>query len=369
MTAAVHASVGLTMCTKSNNLSVPCLNDTVTGTTTFLAPYSNGAYEFSSLGITFIQTWPPFAQSINLAFNNISEISTPIPTSLVSLNLSHNVLTKNWIQTPLTLMALDISYNQGGLPWMENISWGVYLPHLTQLTFRGNQVTNLSLNYDNFPMYPLNTLDLGDNPKILLTVDSDVYTRLNDASFVLTLDGPTVWTDAMNSCGGNDNVRPIQSFQKQYFPQGWQYDPSKWTLVYLCCQSCSIYYTLGHTRPVTPHYPTSIPVQPTNNPEVLSIRTITILGFMGVGFCILLTTLAFFVRKIVADWRERYELYPRGTICSSQCSVDGIPNEVPEPHDAPQPNGEAQPTPATDQTAYVQPPSTPRTTQRLSRGN
>ncbi|KAG9412181.1 hypothetical protein AC1031_015117 [Aphanomyces cochlioides] len=130
---ATNALLTLTTCTKPNGTAVPCLNDTVAGTTTDLASSSSGNYDFTNLGISSIQSWPLDAQSINLAFNNISAISTPLPLSLASVNLSHNALQKNWLQTPVTVGILDVSYNQGRLPWMENNLWGLSLPRLTQL--------------------------------------------------------------------------------------------------------------------------------------------------------------------------------------------------------------------------------------------
>ncbi|CAK4640178.1 unnamed protein product [Aphanomyces euteiches] len=97
-----------------------------------------------------------------------------MPSSLYFLNISHNTLQKNWIQTPLTVSVLDVSYNEGGMAWMPNVLWGVYLPKLSRLVFRGNQLDSLELSYNNFPMTPLAYLDLSDNPNLILSVDSAI---------------------------------------------------------------------------------------------------------------------------------------------------------------------------------------------------
>ncbi|KAH9105468.1 hypothetical protein LEN26_014758 [Aphanomyces euteiches] len=148
-----------------SGVQLPCLYDTVQGNTTILPVQTNSTiYNLSNLNISFIQDLPPNAQIMyvsmvrDLSFNNISKVSCRIPSSLSFLNLSHNALQSNWIQTPLTVSTLDISYNQGGLSWIQNVRWGDYLPKLKRLFFRGNNVMNLRLNYDNFPMYPLEVL-------------------------------------------------------------------------------------------------------------------------------------------------------------------------------------------------------------------
>ncbi|KAH9098875.1 hypothetical protein LEN26_016558 [Aphanomyces euteiches] len=299
---AAQASFVLTLCWNSINVQVPCLNDTIQGNTTFLPvqKYSS-SYNFSNLNISFIQALPPSATSIDLSYNQINAISCPIPNSLNFLNLSHNALLNRWIQTPLTVQTLDVSYNQGGLPWIQNLLWGVYLPKLQHLYFRGNNLAQLSLSYDNFPMYPLNALDLNDNPNLVLTVDSSVYSRLGYGNVKLSLLS-TSYNATLNICGQNPNyVRPVTSSTP--YPvasNGSTSQPIELQMVYVCYRGYYDYsYTYSYQR------------ERDIIKNVLSVLAASIFGLIVVYRL---------WRIIITKWRERYQLYSRDTICSSTCS-------------------------------------------------
>ncbi|KAG9412183.1 hypothetical protein AC1031_015118 [Aphanomyces cochlioides] len=241
-----QASFILTLCWSSENVQVPCLNDTIQSHTTFLPVQNNSStYNFSNLNISWIQALPPSATSIDLSLNQINDISCPIPSSLNFLNLSHNALLGRWIQTPLTVQTLDVSYNLGGLPWIQNLLWGVYLPKLQRLYFRGNNLAQLSLSYDNFPMYPLNALDLNDNPNLVLTVDSSVYNRLYYGNVKLSLIS-TSYNATLTICGQNPNyVRPITSSTP--YPVAFNAStsqPIELQMVYVCYRG---YYDYSYT--------------------------------------------------------------------------------------------------------------------------
>ncbi|KAF0725113.1 hypothetical protein Ae201684_016344 [Aphanomyces euteiches] len=307
LAAAASASVAqasfiLTLCWNSNNVQVPCLNDTIQGNTTFLSvqKYSS-SYNFSNLNISFIQALPPSATSIDLSFNQINAISCPIPNSLNFLNVSHNALLNRWIQTPLTVQTLDVSYNQGGLPWIQNLLWGVYLPKLQHLYFRGNNLAQLSLSYDNFPMYPLNALDLNDNPNLVLTIDSSVYSRLGYGNVKLSLIS-TSYNATLSICGQNPNyVRPVTSSTP--YPvasNGSTSQPIELQTVYVCYRGYYDYsYTYSYQR------------DRDIIKNVLSVLAASIFGLIVVYRL---------WRIIITKWQERYQLYSRDTICSSTCS-------------------------------------------------
>ncbi|KAH9103379.1 hypothetical protein AeMF1_020265 [Aphanomyces euteiches] len=323
---ATNALLTLTTCNKPNGTVVACLNDTIAGTTTDLASSRSGYYDFTNLGISSIQSWPLDAQSINLAFNKISAISTPLPVSLASLNLSHNALQKNWLQTPITVRSLDVSYNQGGLPWLENILWGLFLPCLTQLAFRGNQVAEFNLTYENFPMFPLSTLDFSENSNLALSIDASVNSCVNQVEFTLYLSGARDFSAANAACAEYASyVVMLKSWKIQYFSQSWAVDRSSWKAFYACCKYCrlpssaSIPRASSYTLP--PWYDEALYV----TPKEASRGRFLLNAFIIVGICILVVATAYYIRKY------------RGTICSSKRSD-----------------------PPRNQIDFVPPPSTPR---------
>ncbi|CAK4129037.1 unnamed protein product, partial [Aphanomyces euteiches] len=232
------------MCpTADSGGAVPCLLDLHKGTTTNLPQADMLKYSFVNLGITVIEELPPTAQSIDLSFNNIREVSCQIPPSLVLLNLSYNALEPLWIQTPLNVSTLDVSYTLRVLSWIGNVAWGKVLPSLNRLIFRGNRLTRLRLGSDNFPMTPLSELDLGDNANLLVTVDFRVFDRINHADFILTLDAAS-YGQSLTACGGNASyVRPLRSVKIVHRTQTITYfDSYANKLVYVCCLGCTAPY-------------------------------------------------------------------------------------------------------------------------------
>ncbi|KAH9111871.1 hypothetical protein LEN26_003048 [Aphanomyces euteiches] len=132
--AVTNAAISLTTCTSLQGVAIPCLNDTTKGNLTNLESSSNQTYNFSNLNITAIQDLPPDAKYVDLSYNQISEISRGLPSTLSFLNLSHNALLGNWTKTPLEVSTLDVSYNEGGLPWIsDNMTWPKFLSKVARL--------------------------------------------------------------------------------------------------------------------------------------------------------------------------------------------------------------------------------------------
>ncbi|KAH9152921.1 hypothetical protein AeRB84_004744 [Aphanomyces euteiches] len=298
-----HASLSLTLCWSASGVQLPCLYDTVQGNTTILPVQTNSTiYNLSNLNISFIQDLPPNAQimyvSMVVRVDFSCKVSCRIPSSLIFLNLSHNALQSNWIQTPLTVSTLDISYNQGGLSWIQNVRWRDYLPKLKRLFFRGNNVMNLRLNYDNFPMYPLEVLDLSNNPYLAITVDSRVYNRLYFGGFQLIV-GSSLFANAMNACGGNSYwVRPI-NFVISNENNTSTISTGRWQTVYLCYP--------GYSNTIAPTYS-------------YGQRPAFYFMFLGVGMCAAFVLVVTLIRNAIVKYRDRHAVFERGTICNSDCS-------------------------------------------------
>ncbi|CAK4450914.1 unnamed protein product [Aphanomyces euteiches] len=185
------ASLVLTLCPASSGVSVPCLNDTVSGTTTNLQlPSSNQAYNFSHLNITAIQDLPSDAKYVDLSYNQINTISRPLPSTLEFLNLSHNALRSKWILTSIAVSTLDVSYNQWGLPWFENITWKESLPKLARLIFRGNNLSILRLNGRTLPVepHPFSALDVSDNPNVIFVIQTNYNYKYLQQAVTITTD-------------------------------------------------------------------------------------------------------------------------------------------------------------------------------------
>ncbi|KAH9079910.1 hypothetical protein Ae201684P_007618 [Aphanomyces euteiches] len=247
-TVFVNASLTLTLtlCPQANNTSLPCLNDTNQANTTYLARYDATYYNFSNLNISYIQDLPPSARTIDLSYNNIAQISCKIPASLTVLNLSHNALQTNWIQTPLTISSLD----------------------------------------------------LNDNPNVMLSVDSFAYGRLYYGGVSLDLQTSS-YNATLATCAGNANF--VQSFYSAQTSVG----PPK--CVYLCYWGYSI------------NTPASY-----EDPGKQAFHFILV----GVGSCAILFVLASLAMRFAVKWQERYVVYLRGTISGSNCSdYDDLPSE------------------------------------------
>ncbi|KAF0744150.1 hypothetical protein Ae201684_001291 [Aphanomyces euteiches] len=306
--AAAEALLTLTQCSTLNGTvgsSVPCLNNTADGTTTYLPTSDNQTYTFANLNISSIQDLPPNARWIDLSNNNISQISTRIPSMLIFLNLSHNALKNQWIQTPLTVTTLDVSYNQGGLPWIRSVQWSAYLSTLSRLVFRGNNLTSLRWGFDNFPMDQLTALDLTGNPIVNFVIEQGVYNQLNSV-VELTMDP----TDMLRDCGGSPYyLRTVQSTPVSYLSDGdAKYMYGVTTSINVCV---SIYATNAPTTATT-----SVGQVP---------WLITLTGLCG---CFSMVIVAFAVIKIKARLHQPDDLYMRGTICSSTCSAYDQDNQA-----------------------------------------
>ncbi|KAF0725116.1 hypothetical protein Ae201684_016347 [Aphanomyces euteiches] len=302
-TGVAHASRILTLCSTSNNVQVPCLNDTIQGNTTFPPVQNNSStYNFSNLNISSIQALPPSATSIDLSWNQIREIACPIPSSLNLLNLSHNALLNRWIQTLVTVQTLDVSYNLGGLPWNQNLLWA-YLPKLQRLYFRGNNLSQLALSYANFPPNPFNALDLNDNPSLLLTVDSSVYNRITSGGVKLAL-GSNSYNSALTICGQNSNfVRGITSSATDGDAYPTSNRVTGLQTVYICYWG---YYD-------------SYDDKDSKNTTFESIA-------VAFSICVASLVLLSFFWRLAVKCRDGYALYNRDTICSSNCSKYNDPS-------------------------------------------
>ncbi|KAG9410282.1 hypothetical protein AC1031_018317 [Aphanomyces cochlioides] len=304
MAAAVNASLTLTQCWRQNGndgSSVPCLNNTANGTITYFPLADNQSYSFANLNISDIQALPPDARWIDLSFNNLSQISSRIPPTLAFLNLSHNALRGQWIQTPLTVKTLDVSYNQGGLPWIQNVLWGISLPILNRLVFRGNNLTSIRWGYDNFPTLQLSAVDLTGNPITQAIVENSVNLRIGNY-VTLTMD-PNSYYDALAACGNPNFIRQIDNLPVVYLPNGEaQYDKSvPHSRLFLCVP---------------------VPESPPD-PNVSAMK----IGLIVLSCVIFLMIVALIAMKLRAKWRDRYHVYLRGTICSSNCSAEGISSD------------------------------------------
>ncbi|CAK4660589.1 unnamed protein product [Aphanomyces euteiches] len=250
----------------------------------------------------------------DLSFNQISEVTSS--NFAQSSEFNYNALLNRWLQTPLPVQILDVSYNQGGFPWIQTLPWEVYLPNLLRLYFRGNNLSQLSLLYANFPPYPFNALDLNDNPNVLLTVDSSLYNRFNYGNVKLALKS-TSYNSPLNICGQNTNfVRRISStasFQDVYSAM------NRTTAVYVC------YW--GY-------------IDTSYNPgKIDAFNNILVALSIGPSGILLVWI---FLRMFAAKWRERYQLYARETICSSNRS------------------GSIDPTTTANHAIYIEQPATPR---------
>ncbi|CAK4131208.1 unnamed protein product, partial [Aphanomyces euteiches] len=89
----------LTQCSSSKNLTLPCVIDDSTGTTTLVESQGNQSYNFANLNISYIKHIPQDARWIDLSYNQINDLWTDLPPTLTFLNLSHNALKSHWIQT------------------------------------------------------------------------------------------------------------------------------------------------------------------------------------------------------------------------------------------------------------------------------
>ncbi|CAK4630181.1 unnamed protein product [Aphanomyces euteiches] len=306
--AIAQASLVLTLCPDSAGVSVPCLNDTATGGTTRLSVPSDKFYKFSDLNISYVQDLPPDARWIDLSSNNISQIECNMPASLTFLNLSHNVLQGSWLKTPLANVAiLDVSYNHDGLPWLDGISWGISLPSLNRLVFRGNQLKSLRLGFDNFPLNPLSALDLSGNPIAALTIDASVFSRLRNSSFTLTID-PTTYNQTLQACGGNANyLLQLPSIPVQYLSDGF----------------ATIYSSTTYRIVCFPGYNAMGTVQVNSTNHTFSFIFFALLGSAA------LPLIAFVVKKVYFIYQERYQPFHRDTVCSSSCSDHNVADEQP----------------------------------------
>ncbi|KAH9101068.1 hypothetical protein Ae201684P_007256 [Aphanomyces euteiches] len=134
---------------------------------------------------------------------------------------------------------LDVSYNQGGLPWMEEITWKFMLPNLVRLIYRGNNLTTLRFTSRNLPTngHPFSALDVSGNAKLTFVFEKQSqYTFLKKHL--------TFTTDKLDSSLVHQECRSIyimlgqlRSVPVEYLPQGGvQYDNSSVTDFDVCVQ-------------------------------------------------------------------------------------------------------------------------------------
>ncbi|KAH9096170.1 hypothetical protein LEN26_017579 [Aphanomyces euteiches] len=304
---SVDASVTLTLCPAANNLTVPCLNETATGRIVSLPALSNQSYNFSNLNITTVQDLPSNATWVDLSFNQISNISRRIPSTVSFLNLSHNRLQSNWIQTSLPMRTLDVSYNQGGLTWFKDILWGVSLANLTRLVFRGNNVTNLTLNYDNVPdgRHPFRNLDLIDNPQLSLRTTMSVYLQMSH--YMIVTADPNSYNNTLRDCENrSDYVVSLDSYPVYYSPQGdAEYNKSVVKPFFLCSWG---YVELVRTS---------------QSPGARDGQSPTVY-YLAIGVALFFLVLIFLARRMRTREREEAELRLRTTPSSSTCTNHDI---------------------------------------------
>ncbi|KAH9096168.1 hypothetical protein LEN26_017577 [Aphanomyces euteiches] len=248
-----------------------------------------------------------FVFARDLSYNQISNISRSMPSTLKFLNLSHNTLQKNWIQTPISATTLDVSNNQGGLRWMENVLWGVSLPKLTRLIFRTNNLKEISLSYDNFPLnpHPFSALDLSGNVNMNFSATADVFNYMNK---IITFSADTnSYNDTLRACGNRtDYVVKLRSLPVQYSSQGEaQYDKSSAAqYLYVC--------SWGYFDPLL----TTPAPDAGNRPSWPS-------WMLGVGVALILLGLGYLYYRRKTRQREE-ELMHRTTPSSSICSTHEI---------------------------------------------
>ncbi|KAF0731304.1 hypothetical protein Ae201684P_007003 [Aphanomyces euteiches] len=211
----------LTQCSSSKNLTLPCVIDDSTGTTTLVESQGNQSYNFANLNISYIKHIPQDARWIDLSYNQINDLWTDLPPTLTFLNLSHNALKSHWIQTRIPATILDVSYNQGGLAWPTYLDWEYAFPNLTRFIFRGNNLTKLMLVANQFPdkNHPLRAIDVSGNPNLIWILEYGMESSLAK-NFTLTADSNS-YNDTLHACQNKSfNVGRLQPVLAEYSPAG-----------------------------------------------------------------------------------------------------------------------------------------------------
>ncbi|KAF0688596.1 Aste57867_19769 [Aphanomyces stellatus] len=179
------------------SLSLPCLLGTNGTVLAIGGDLLNVTLDMSSQAIDVVASFPGPARSLDLSNNNIQALPPfDDAVNLIQLNLSYNALDPRWhdVYIPATIAILDLSYNARGLDF--NRMTLLADSDLTELYFRGNMLTSVSLVQWSAPhlgvlygMHPLSVSDdhrdLSDNPNLVLTVDADSLAYLSRPNVTL----------------------------------------------------------------------------------------------------------------------------------------------------------------------------------------
>ncbi|KAF0688628.1 Aste57867_19801 [Aphanomyces stellatus] len=184
-----------------------CLRDGINGSITQVAILSTNSVllDLSNQHIATIAILPTLPLVIDLSFNRIQVLpQVDSPTLALSnvrqLNLSHNLFTTPPKPLPRSVEILyvnvgcsnhdmadacghclrDLSYNS-----LTGFDWVLTCP-LTQLSLKGNNLGSVILTVATFPAN-LTTLDLSQNPQLVLTLDDVVFAKVTRPGFKLTL--------------------------------------------------------------------------------------------------------------------------------------------------------------------------------------
>ncbi|CAK4119367.1 unnamed protein product [Aphanomyces euteiches] len=198
----------------------------------------------------------------------------------------------------------------------------------TFLDFSSNNLTNLQVAASDFPHFDdyVGIIDLRGNPNIVLTVDSGVYSRLNNDKFYLAMDEPSNSTAALKACRGDQSfVRPIQTFVLHYESDGQSYGHDlDWKLVDICCLGCSTPYTLAHTFPTQMVPAITSTVAPTAAPTIASTPALaigtkdsgsktTVTVVVVVASIAVVAFLVYFAKKTIDKRRRTQNATPKTT--------------------------------------------------------
>ncbi|KAH9103377.1 hypothetical protein AeMF1_020263 [Aphanomyces euteiches] len=180
-------------------------------------------------------------------------------------------------------------------------------------------------NFPHFDDY-VGIIDLRGNPNIVLTVDSGVYTQLNNDKFYLAMDEPSNSTAELKACRGDQSfVRPIQTFVLHYESDGQSYGHDlDWKLVDICCLGCSTPYTLAHTFPTQMVPAITSTVAPTAAPTIASTPALaigtkdsgsktTVTVVVVVASIAVVAFLVYFAKKTIDKRRRAQNATPKTT--------------------------------------------------------
>ncbi|KAF0733524.1 hypothetical protein Ae201684P_005294 [Aphanomyces euteiches] len=177
--APTQASLGFEFRPCSSNATHFCLVDLASrAITREIEPQS--VLNLANLSIQAMTTRPSEAYSIDLLSNELVQLpSIDANASFHLVNLSHNKVAAVPTRWPSTLSTLDLSLNR-----LTSFDFSTMPPSLSNLSLRGNNLTEMELTKTTFPP-SLIQLDISDNPQLVLRLDEDALARLVAANFSL----------------------------------------------------------------------------------------------------------------------------------------------------------------------------------------